>query len=618
MFSVIMPVWNRADIVEKAIRSVLSQTLKDYELIIVNDGSEDNLEMVVRPYLSKNVRYYEIPHSGVSAARNHGIKCAKGDFIAYLDSDNNWHPEFLSVMDNTLSNSHSEAAYCMYNVYRRYPLNGSIYLYSIDGEKFNFRKLLNGNYIDLNSFVHSRKCVEDVGLFDEQLKRLVDWDLILRITSKYEPIFVPFVLVDYYECIAENTISVIEDVKASYYILKKKHDMKTKQNRSVIIEHDAIKYVCEDVPDRKYCNWMITNHREFNTTDFKAKGFPYMLQIEPTNICNFSCPLCPAGRNELNRKPTHMELEEFKAVIDDMKRYLLFLVLWDWGEPFMNPELPAMIRYASERGIRTVTSTNAYFLQNEKYVKEILESGLSTLIVAIDSLDEESYQVYRKKGNLNRAISGLGNVLRLKRELKSDTKINLRMVIMKHNEHELSKMREFAGRMRVDVFTVKTLNPSCGLTSMDQELIPYNPKYRRYEYKKGTYERIRINTQCERIWLMSNILSNGDVVPCCYDYNSELKVGNIHEKPFSQIWNSSGYRELRKKIHYQKGSIPKCRECTINFKLSNKNWFVETHYFNIKTRLIDKTQEYYIRFPIARRIIRKIASALISLCLDKL
>ena len=353
------------------------------------------------------------------------------------------------------------------------------------------------------------------------------------------------------------------------------------------------------------------NRPELNTTDFTAKGFPFMLQIEPTNTCNLSCPLCPVGRNELNRKPRHMKLEEFKAIIDNMEEYLLFLVLWNWGEPFMNPELPEMIKYASERGIKTVTSTNAHFLQNEKYVEEILSSGLSNLIVAIDSLNEENYMVYRKKGDLNKAIFGIKNVIRLKRKMNSDTKINLRMVIMKHNEHELSKMREFARKLEVDVFTVKTVNPSCGLSSLDQEIIPSNPKYRRYQYKEGTFERIRINTHCARIWHMSNIFSNGDVVPCCYDYNSELKVGNIHEKPFSQIWNSPTYRNLRKKIYYRMDSISKCKECTINFKLSNKGWFVETRYFNtgIKNILKTRVKEYYYRSPIVQRIFYKIPFA---------
>lgn len=583
MYSIITPVWNRSTSLEKAIQSVLSQTFTDYELIIVDDGSEDNLEAVLDPYLSKHITLHKMPHRGVSAARNYGIKQANGDFIAYLDSDNMWHPEFLSVMNNALSSNDKKVAYCMFNVYRRYALNGKLYLHRTCGESFNLQKLLRGNYIDMNTVVHSRECIDDAGSFDEGLKRLVDWDLIIRVTMKYNPVFVPLVLVDYYEQVADNAITNIEDQNVAFGIIRKRYDQydtHQPQHNSIVINHDGIDYIYCNVDDRKYHNWLEMNDPQVNTTDFAAKGFPYMLQIEPTNSCNLSCPLCPVGRKELTRPTRNMTLEEFRAIIDDMGQYLLFLVLWDWGEPFMNLELPEMIRYASARGIQTVTSTNASFLQNEEYVGAILRSGLSTLIVAVDSLVKENYLVYRRQGDLDDAVSGLSKVLSLKRTLNSPTRINLRMVVMKQNEHELQAIREFAKHSKVDVFTVKTLNPSVGVLHMDQEFVPDNLRYRRYRYKEGTYERVRRNADCTRVWHMSNIFSNGDVVPCCYDYNSDLKVGNIHEQPFSHIWNSAAYRALRQRIYYHKNDIPHCRECVINFELIYGNWMYEIDHFN--------------------------------------
>ncbi len=581
-FSIIMPVWNRANIIKQAIESVLTQTFKDYELLIIDDGSEDNLDKVVQPFLSKHIIYHRIPHDGASAARNFGIKNAEGAFIAYLDSDNRWRADFLSKMHNALNHwgFRKEAAYCRYNFYKKNPEDGTHHVDSIKGHKFDFEELLRGNYIDLNTFVHSKQCVQHVGFFDEKLKRLTDWDFIIRVTSRYKPIFVKEALVDYYLNPTPNTITLTEDHQSPHNIIRKRY---MKHDRSAFLFHDAIGYKWENVPDEKYANWReMTWPDGFNTADFTVRGFPYMLQIEPTNICNLSCPLCPAGKkNELDRKRQHMSMKEFKSIIDDMQEYLLFIVLWDWGEPFMNPELPDMIQYASERGIKILTSTNAHFLQDRTYVERILKSGLAALIIAIDSLDDENYVVYRKGGNLARAISGLENLVKLKKQLNSKTLLNFRMVIMKSNEHELPQMRKLAQRLKIDKFTVKTLNPSCGLTSMDNEIIPENPEYRRYVYKSGTYERIRIDVPCTRIWHMSNIFSNGDVVPCCYDYNSEMKVGNVFEKPFTEIWNGPTYRDLRRKIYYEKDSIPKCRECTINFKLSRNGWFVEARDFNI-------------------------------------
>lgn len=348
--------------------------------------------------------------------------------------------------------------------------------------------------------------------------------------------------------------------------------MRTKQIR---FTHDAIAYSWDDVPEEKYHNWVQNTKEVLNTKDYTAWGFPFMLQVEPTSLCNLSCTLCPTGRHELNRPYRHMRLNEFKSLIDDMERYLLFLVLWDWGEPLMNPELPSMIRYASERGIQTVTSTNAHFLNDESYTEELLKSGLTTLIVAVDSILADEYEVYRKNGDLDRVLGGLNKAVSVKKRIGSKTLINVRMVIMRHNEHEIEEIEHMARVSGADVFTVKSLNPSCGMVAQDEELLPTNLRYRRYEYIPNTYERMRTDAICRRIWTMSNIFSNGDVVPCCYDYDSEMKVGNIFETPFTQIWNNSAYRQLRKKIYHEMQTIAKCNHCGINFKLSEHGWFVK-------------------------------------------
>jgi glycosyltransferase involved in cell wall biosynthesis len=225
MFSVIMPIWNRAYIAVRAIESVVRQTYPDYELIIVDDGSEDGLEDVVDPYLGDQVIFKRISHSGVCAARNFALTQARGEFIAYLDSDNIWHPDFLSVMGNALilEKGRKKAAYCKYNLFKFIPVFHTLYHRGIKGEPFNFEKLLIRNYIDLNTFIHSRECIETVGFFDEALTSLVDWDYIIRITARYEPLFVPQVLVNYYLNICDNSIAKRERLDIAYKTIRKKN-----------------------------------------------------------------------------------------------------------------------------------------------------------------------------------------------------------------------------------------------------------------------------------------------------------------------------------------------------------------------------------------------------------
>lgn len=576
LFTVIMPVWNRADCVHASIEGLLAQTLQDYELLIIDDGSEDDLERAVRQFLSGSVSYHRRPHLGVGAARNYGLAQARGIYIAYLDSDNTWHPGFLSTMYGTLNSARDrQAAYCACNRYR-IDEQGERRFVDVLGHAFDFRELVRGNYIDLNTFVHSRAALSAGQRFDESLKRLNDWDFILKVTQTHEPLFVKDILVDYYSGQARNTITENEDFFGPLVKIRKR--FRVFDDRTVELMHDGISYRFENLPDTKYYNYLVTSHQsDWNTKDFSAPGFPYMLQIEPTNFCNLSCTVCPAAanKNDLKRERRHLRLEEFKKIVDDMQDYLLFLVMWEWGEPFLNPELPDMIRYASDRGIKTVTSTNAHFLHDTACLERILTSGLSTLIIAIDSLKNDSYEFYRRGGSLEKALNGLKGVVALKKKLRSTTRINLRMVLMKSNEQERDDMRRLARRLNVDTFTVKTAYPNRGAEMNDEIIVPTNPEHRRYAYRPGTFERIRVGGPCTKPWFMFNIHSNGNVVACNYDYDQEMIVGNAFERPLTEIWNSDECRSLRRKLFYDKDTLAKCRECDVNFKLSQAGWFVE-------------------------------------------
>jgi len=341
------------------------------------------------------------------------------------------------------------------------------------------------------------------------------------------------------------------------------------------ILHDMVPYRFDAVPPVKLENWIRMNRMRLDTRTFTVPGFPYLLQLEPTNRCNLACPACPCGRNELDRPPQDMAFEQFRCLIDDMEPYLLFLLLWEWGEPFMNPELPQMIRYAADRGIQAVTSTNCHFLGDEDYVAEILRSGLSTLIVAVDSVSARTYDQYRQGGKVGRVVAGVEKLIALKRKLGSPTRINLRMVVMRQNELEIDSTRDFARSLGVDFFTVKSANPSCGSTYLDPQLVPEDPQLRRYAYQAGTFQRLASDHPCRRVWTMANIQSNGNVVPCCRDYDAKMKLGNFLERPFTEIWNGEAYRRLRQQVSQGKDRIAKCRDCDESFKLSAGGWFPE-------------------------------------------
>ncbi|WBL41301.1 glycosyltransferase family A protein [Algoriphagus halophytocola] len=102
MFSVIIPLFNKAPYIQRAIDSVLNQSLQDFEIIVVNDGSTDGGEELVKDNYGDQVILFNQTNQGVSAARNRGIAQSKFDFIAFLDADDYWHPEYLFWMNHVL------------------------------------------------------------------------------------------------------------------------------------------------------------------------------------------------------------------------------------------------------------------------------------------------------------------------------------------------------------------------------------------------------------------------------------------------------------------------------------------------------------------------------------
>jgi glycosyltransferase involved in cell wall biosynthesis len=193
--SVIMPAYNAAKVIDKAITSVLNQCHNNLELIIIDDGSTDGTrQLIEKQYDDPRISYLHIENHGPAYARNHGLKHSTGDYIAYLDSDNQWYPEYLTVMTGLLED-HPEVlmGYCAQEIY-----NGGL-LVDIRFMAFNRSLLMNNNYIDINCVTHRRSLYEKSGGFDSDLQRMEDWDMVLRYTQEVFPIYVNAPMVKYHK-----------------------------------------------------------------------------------------------------------------------------------------------------------------------------------------------------------------------------------------------------------------------------------------------------------------------------------------------------------------------------------------------------------------------------------
>jgi O-antigen biosynthesis protein len=211
LVSVIMPVHNREGIVSEAIRSVLAQTYECFELIVVDDCSSDRSLEVVHSFGEEKIRSIAVDEKiGVSAARNHGIRAARGELIAYLDSDNTWLPDYLETMVGAFHElPNADAAYCGQYLYR----GDDKAPFAVRYGSFNPTLLLNRNYIDLNCFMHRRAVLETIGGgFCEEMRRLVDWELILRIAAAGKIYSVPVIKSNYFFDKTDNAITDVVDI----------------------------------------------------------------------------------------------------------------------------------------------------------------------------------------------------------------------------------------------------------------------------------------------------------------------------------------------------------------------------------------------------------------------
>ncbi|MHA7219790.1 glycosyltransferase [Arthrobacter sp. MDT1-48-3] len=213
--SIVMPAWNRATVIAEAIDSVRRQTLKSWELIIVDDGSTDETREVVGSFaaVDRRIRLVSAEHLGVCAARNRGLEEARGDYLAFLDSDNTWRPEFLERMYAGLSIYGGPAAYSAVKMV------GDKEEYT--GQPITAEKLLVRNYVDLNVLVVETELLRDLGGFDLALRRWVDYDLVLRITETASIRYFPFIGCDYVDDHNEDRITRKESANWEFAVLGK-------------------------------------------------------------------------------------------------------------------------------------------------------------------------------------------------------------------------------------------------------------------------------------------------------------------------------------------------------------------------------------------------------------
>lgn len=198
LISVILPTYNRSNVVTRAIDSILCQSYSNIEIIVVDDGSTDNTETALEKYSGK-ITYVKQDNAGASSARNHGIEVSNGEYIAFLDSDDQWGCEKLSLQYEFIKNNNVALVSTLAYTYDENNSLKKSTTKSIAKKSIKtFEDVFQHPYLGTPTVLVKKDVLVEAGGFDESLRTAEDIDLFLRIASKHNIGYIDKPLVNIY------------------------------------------------------------------------------------------------------------------------------------------------------------------------------------------------------------------------------------------------------------------------------------------------------------------------------------------------------------------------------------------------------------------------------------
>ena len=232
LVSVVLPTYNRARLLSNAIQTVLNQSHSNLELIIVDDGSDDDTPQVVAGFGDPRVRY--TAHSvnrGAAAACNTGIRLATGDYVAFQDSDDIWRQDKLTAQLGALRKSDVAVCVCSNRLLSTREVSEVI---RADGEMSGdevIKYLLGGSNVSMQTLVAETKVLREAGGFDESLEVSEDSELCMRLALRHNFVFVSRVLVDIHRQADSLSGNPLRYADATERIIAKHPDVFSRNNR---------------------------------------------------------------------------------------------------------------------------------------------------------------------------------------------------------------------------------------------------------------------------------------------------------------------------------------------------------------------------------------------------
>ncbi|MBF0478945.1 MAG: radical SAM protein [Candidatus Omnitrophica bacterium] len=304
----------------------------------------------------------------------------------------------------------------------------------------------------------------------------------------------------------------------------------------------------------------------------KLHYYPKKISIEPGNICNLRCPLCPTNDKENRHVPKQMmSLDSFKIIFDKIKPFVLTLDLFNWGEPFLNKDIGLFVKYVKEQKpkVRIIIDSNFNIVTDEQ-IDQIVRYGLDVIHVSCDGATQKIYEQYRVGGNIATVMENMKKLVAKKKELnRSLPYVEWKYLVFKHNQQEVELAAAKAKEIGVG-FSASGMRINCGkeifeniTTSVerDKDWIPDDPAFNNYQQVSSEGRKF-----CPKPWRTMTVDWNGNVVPCGALYECEkYGFGNLLTQSFEEVWNSPKFRDARRVISGKKHEAPViCQVCKTN------------------------------------------------------
>lgn len=282
---------------------------------------------------------------------------------------------------------------------------------------------------------------------------------------------------------------------------------------------------------------------------------PAIMQIEPTNACNLKCVMCP--RNNMKRPVGFMDPALFEHIIvQGRKNSILRLIkLYFMGEPALHKDLVELVRIARRHGVPAVGFQSNGMCLTEELSRELLGLGVNDFGISFEKSTKGEYGQVRCGSDYETVRTNVENLVRVRNSMGVPTRIMLTAVDMGESEEQKQAFRADWGRI-VDYVSFIDYSPHehTSIIAPDGKTVK-------------SVKRLKVSSVCREPFEKMVVLYNGDVVPCCVDYDGACVAGNLARDSVEDVWTGPVLTSLREKIINQRyDDQALCRSCPLCFE----------------------------------------------------